>query len=156
VVLFIRKNIFLYFLFLSLSLLCLSHSFTFFFSLLLSPTRLSHSCCVFCSTSLFSSQEILRVAEEFHLPIVSDEIYGNLVFPGAQFFPLATLTSTVPILTVRCTQSTLLSFLLLFVLVWLCDSVMDDMWILRCGVVGEWSGQRICCSRLASGLDSHS
>jgi tyrosine aminotransferase len=44
--------------------------------------------------------EVLKVAEEFHLPIISDEIYGSMVFPGAQFYPLATLTSTVPILTV--------------------------------------------------------
>lgn len=44
--------------------------------------------------------EILSVAEEFGLPIISDEIYGHLVFPSrnAVFHPIASLTSTVPVI----------------------------------------------------------
>lgn len=45
-------------------------------------------------------EAILRVAEKYHVPIISDEIYCDLVFEGNQFFPMATLTSTVPILAV--------------------------------------------------------
>ena len=34
------------------------------------------------------------------LLIIADEIYANLVFPGTPFFPLASLTETVPVLEV--------------------------------------------------------
>ncbi|KAI8971889.1 tyrosine aminotransferase [Mycotypha africana] len=43
---------------------------------------------------------ILAVAEKHHVPIIADEIYCDLVFEGNKFFPMATLTSTVPILSV--------------------------------------------------------
>jgi tyrosine aminotransferase len=36
---------------------------------------------------------------QHHLPVIADEIYGNLVFEGSAFFPLASLTSTVPVLS---------------------------------------------------------
>jgi len=45
-------------------------------------------------------QQILAVAEEFKIPIVSDEIYAEMAFDGYTFHPLATLTTTVPILTI--------------------------------------------------------
>jgi len=45
-------------------------------------------------------QDILAIAEEFKLPIIADEIYADMVFKGHSFFPLATLTETVPILSV--------------------------------------------------------
>ncbi|KAI7895582.1 tyrosine aminotransferase [Mucor mucedo] len=45
-------------------------------------------------------EAILKVAEKYHVPIISDEIYCDLVFEGNHFFPMATLTSTVPILAV--------------------------------------------------------
>jgi tyrosine aminotransferase len=45
-------------------------------------------------------QQILAVAEEFKLPIISDEIYAGMAFTGSTFFPLATLTTAVPVLTV--------------------------------------------------------
>lgn len=41
---------------------------------------------------------ILAVAERHRVPVIADEIYGNMVFSGATFFPMATLTDTVPIL----------------------------------------------------------
>mmetsp|Transcript_18199 Transcript_18199/g.33642 ORF Transcript_18199/g.33642 Transcript_18199/m.33642 type:complete len:424 (-) Transcript_18199:64-1335(-) len=53
--------------------------------------------------SVFSEQhlkDILAVAEKHKLPIISDEIYGNIIFEGHTFFPMAKLTSTVPILEV--------------------------------------------------------
>ncbi|XP_065196692.1 tyrosine aminotransferase-like [Sycon ciliatum] len=43
--------------------------------------------------------EIVAVAEKHHLPVVSDEIYGGVVYGGAEFHALASLTDRVPILT---------------------------------------------------------
>lgn len=45
-------------------------------------------------------QQILAVAEECKLPIIADEIYADMAFTGHTFYPLATLTQTVPILAV--------------------------------------------------------
>ncbi|KAI8811634.1 pyridoxal phosphate-dependent transferase [Cladochytrium replicatum] len=44
-------------------------------------------------------RDILVVAERHNLPIISDEIYADMVFSGHKFTPLASLTKTVPILT---------------------------------------------------------
>jgi tyrosine aminotransferase len=44
-------------------------------------------------------KEILAVAEKHHIPIIADEIYDDIVFSGHKFYPLASLTKTVPILT---------------------------------------------------------
>ncbi|EDV29819.1 Tyrosine aminotransferase [Trichoplax sp. H2] len=44
-------------------------------------------------------QEILQVAEQFKIPIVADEVYRDMVFSDAAFYPIASLTSTVPILS---------------------------------------------------------
>ena len=41
--------------------------------------------------------EILSVADKFHLPIISDEIYADMAFKGFEFIPLATLTESIPI-----------------------------------------------------------
>lgn len=38
--------------------------------------------------------------EQHALPVIADEIYGNMVFEGATFHPMASLTSSVPILHV--------------------------------------------------------
>ncbi|KAJ2769208.1 hypothetical protein IWQ56_002642 [Coemansia nantahalensis] len=43
---------------------------------------------------------ILAVCERHHIPLISDEIYADMVFGGQVFTPTATLTTTVPILTV--------------------------------------------------------
>ena len=40
------------------------------------------------------------VAEELHVPIIADEIYADMAFKPHKFVPLASLTKTVPILTV--------------------------------------------------------
>lgn len=45
-------------------------------------------------------QAILELAEKHHIPIIADEIYCDLVFEGNTFFPMATLTTTVPVLSV--------------------------------------------------------
>lgn len=44
---------------------------------------------------------ILAIAEKHKLPVIADEIYGNLVFAstGAAFHPMASLTTEVPILS---------------------------------------------------------
>jgi tyrosine aminotransferase len=52
---------------------------------------------VFSKTHLL---DILKVAEKHHIPIISDEIYGGMVFEGNTFYPLASLSERVPILTV--------------------------------------------------------
>lgn len=46
-------------------------------------------------------RDIIAVAERHGLPIIADEIYGNLVFPstGAAFHPMAALSDNVPILS---------------------------------------------------------
>lgn len=45
-------------------------------------------------------KEILKLAEKHHVPIIADEIYCDLVFKGNTFYPMATLTKEVPILSV--------------------------------------------------------
>lgn len=53
--------------------------------------------------SLFSDDNLralLAVAERHRLPIVTDEIYGSMTFNGHPFTPIATLTDTVPVLSV--------------------------------------------------------
>ncbi|KAF9953373.1 hypothetical protein BGZ65_004719 [Modicella reniformis] len=53
--------------------------------------------------SVFRKQHLLdflKVCERQHLPVIADEIYCDLVFSGNEFFPLASLTKTVPILSV--------------------------------------------------------
>ena len=52
--------------------------------------------------SVFSKDhlmEILALAERHKLPIISDEVYEYMVFPPAVFHPLASLSTSVPILT---------------------------------------------------------
>lgn len=44
-------------------------------------------------------KEILAVAERNFLPIIADEIYEHLVFPGHKFYPLASLSKNVPVLS---------------------------------------------------------
>ena len=51
--------------------------------------------------SVFPKQHILdflAVAEKHHVPIIGDEIYEDLVFPGNQFHAIASLTDEVPVL----------------------------------------------------------
>lgn len=43
---------------------------------------------------------LLDVARRYCLPIISDEIYGQVCFPGEAFHPLGTLTRDVPVLTI--------------------------------------------------------
>ncbi|KAG9399217.1 hypothetical protein AC1031_012176 [Aphanomyces cochlioides] len=53
--------------------------------------------------SVFSKshlEAILRVAETHRVPIIADEIYGDMTFGEAKFFPIASLTSTVPVVSV--------------------------------------------------------
>ncbi|XP_076269532.1 tyrosine aminotransferase-like [Rhynchophorus ferrugineus] len=42
--------------------------------------------------------DILEIARVHRIPIIADEIYGGLVFPGKKFVPIASLGSDVPIL----------------------------------------------------------
>jgi len=44
--------------------------------------------------------DILKLAERHHLPIIADEIYGDMVFKGNTFYGLGTLSKTVPVLSV--------------------------------------------------------
>lgn len=39
------------------------------------------------------------VASKHHLPIVSDEVYADMVFSGSTFHSVASLASNVPVLT---------------------------------------------------------
>lgn len=43
--------------------------------------------------------DIIKVAEKYRLPIIADEVYGDMVFPGKEFYYMAELTNTVPILS---------------------------------------------------------
>lgn len=42
----------------------------------------------------------LPTSSQHRVPIIADEIYGNLVFEGSAFHPMARLSDAVPILTV--------------------------------------------------------
>lgn len=44
--------------------------------------------------------DILRVAEKTRVPIIADEIYADMAFRPHRFYPLASLTETVPVLAV--------------------------------------------------------
>jgi tyrosine aminotransferase len=43
--------------------------------------------------------DIIAIAEEYCVPIIADEIYGQMTFEG-KFYPVAALTNTVPVLAV--------------------------------------------------------
>lgn len=43
--------------------------------------------------------EIVKLAEKHHLPIIADEIYAYMTFEGYEFFPIASLSKNVPVLT---------------------------------------------------------
>ncbi len=51
--------------------------------------------------SVFSEEHlraILEIAERYRLPIIADEIYDYFTFKGRRFVPIASLTTTVPVL----------------------------------------------------------
>ncbi|VDN57039.1 unnamed protein product [Dracunculus medinensis] len=43
-------------------------------------------------------EDILKIAYRKRLPIIADEIYGNMVYNGSKFIPIATLKPQVPII----------------------------------------------------------
>lgn len=43
--------------------------------------------------------DILKVAERYKLPIIADEVYEFMVFPGVEYHSFASLSKNVPILT---------------------------------------------------------
>lgn len=43
--------------------------------------------------------ELIDLAERFKLPIIADEVYGDMVFPGNEFYYMAELARTVPVLS---------------------------------------------------------
>ena len=45
-------------------------------------------------------EQILAVADHHKLPVIADEIYGDMVFGDNIFFPMASLTKTVPVVAV--------------------------------------------------------
>jgi len=44
-------------------------------------------------------KNILAIAEKYKVPIIADEIYEHFVFPGETYVPIASLTTTVPVLS---------------------------------------------------------
>ena len=42
---------------------------------------------------------IVAVAKKHKLPIIADEIYGSMTYEGETFFPVASLTDEVPVIT---------------------------------------------------------
>lgn len=44
-------------------------------------------------------KKIISVAERYHLPIIADEVYGEMVFPGYEFYYMSELSESVPILS---------------------------------------------------------
>ena len=53
--------------------------------------------------SVFSKEhllDIIAIARRNRLPIITDEIYGNMVFSGTTFHPVASLTQDVPVLAI--------------------------------------------------------
>lgn len=52
--------------------------------------------------SVFSKEhilEILKIAEKHYIPIIADEIYENMVFPGKKYYSFSLLSKNVPILS---------------------------------------------------------
>jgi len=49
--------------------------------------------------SIAHLKQILSVAEMYKIPIIADEIYDHFVFPGQTYVPIASLTTTVPVLS---------------------------------------------------------
>lgn len=52
--------------------------------------------------SVYSREHLINVinlAERYRLPIIADEVYGDMVFPGEEFYYMAELSHTVPILS---------------------------------------------------------
>lgn len=45
-------------------------------------------------------QDILAIANRHRVPIIADEIYGDLTYDGAEFIPIATLSPKVPVISV--------------------------------------------------------
>ena len=43
--------------------------------------------------------EIVNIAKQYRLPIIADEVYGDMVFSNREFFYLSELTDTVPIIS---------------------------------------------------------
>ena len=43
--------------------------------------------------------EIIAIAERYHLPIIADEIYADMVFSDCKFVPFSKMSKNVPILT---------------------------------------------------------
>ena len=46
-------------------------------------------------------KELLKIAQKYCIPIIADEIYQDMIFPGSKFLPIASLTNEVPILSCR-------------------------------------------------------
>lgn len=44
--------------------------------------------------------QVANAAERLKVPIISDEIYANMVFGATEFTPMAALSMKVPVLTV--------------------------------------------------------
>lgn len=59
--------------------------------------------------------EILDIAQRNCIPIIADEIYENMVFPGEKFVPIAALTTEVPVLSCRGTTKRFVSPLTLYI-----------------------------------------
>ena len=52
--------------------------------------------------SVFSSEHLLQIlalADQYKVPIIADQIYEHFVFPGQEYVPIASLTTTVPVLS---------------------------------------------------------
>jgi tyrosine aminotransferase len=52
--------------------------------------------------SVYSKQhilDILQIAERHYVPIIADEIYEHFVFPGNEYYSMASLSKNVPILS---------------------------------------------------------
>ena len=49
--------------------------------------------------SLQHMHNILRKAEQYKIPIISDEVYHGMVFEHAQFYPFGHISKNVPVLT---------------------------------------------------------
>ena len=50
--------------------------------------------------SLQHIRAILDIAERYHLPVIADEVYADMVFEGQRFYPFAAVSERVPIIAV--------------------------------------------------------
>ena len=52
--------------------------------------------------------KILEIAKKYKIPILADEVYFGIVYPGKEYYPFANLDKDVPIISINSLSKTCL------------------------------------------------